>query len=85
MQVCAWDSHGEVKGAWEARDSRRLGLAWGYADGVGDLGFDVIGVTDSLTRNVLTMLMVVVVIVVVVILLFATLCRFVHSWIGARV
>ena len=72
----------EVEDAWEARrDSPRLKwtrgivgvlLAWGYTtDGLGNLDFDVIGTGDSLTGDV--MFVVVAVIVIVVLL---------SAWIG---
>jgi hypothetical protein len=72
----------EVEDAWEARrDSPRLKwtrgivgvlLAWGYTtDGLGNLDFDVIGTVDSLTGDVMFIVVVVVVVVVIVIVAFA--------------
>ena len=68
----------EVEDAWEARrDSPRLKLmrgivgvllAWGYTtDRPGNLDFDVIGTADSLTGDVMFIVVVVVVVIIVIV------------------
>ena len=53
-------------------------MAWGYTDGLGNLDFDVIGATDSLTRDVMLVVMLIVVVVIVVVLFLFLL----SAWIG---
>jgi hypothetical protein len=78
----------EVEDAWEARsDSPRLKwtrgivgvlLAWGYTtEGLGNLDFDVIGTADSLTGDVIFIVVVVNVIVAFVFVLLSA------WWIGS--
>jgi hypothetical protein len=45
-------------------------LAWGYTDGLGNLDVDVVGATDSLTGDVMVMVMPIIAIVTAVVVIF---------------
>ena len=54
-------------------------MAWSYTEGLGNLGIDIAGTTDSVAADVILVVMLIVIIVIVVVVILLS------AWIGSRV